>query len=68
MADKINNNINEEGNTRFGGIFPRLGNSDTPTGPIGRLFAKFFTTKAAPYLDDTGEIAFGDLPQKLLHT
>ena len=57
MADKINKeNLNEEGLTRFGGIFPRLGNSDTPTGPIGRLFAKFFTTKAAPYLDDTGQV------------
>lgn len=56
MADKINKTLNEEGYTRFGGIFPRVGNFDTPTGPIGRLFAKFFSTKAAPYLDDIGEL------------
>ncbi len=47
MADEIKDNqINESGYTTFGGTANRAGNYYTPTGPIGRFFAKFFATKA----------------------
>lgn len=47
MADEIKDNqINESGYTNFGGTANRAGNYYTPTGPIGRFFAKFFATKA----------------------
>lgn len=46
MADKIEDNIEESGYTNFGGSENRAGSYYTPTGPIGRFFAKFFATKA----------------------
>lgn len=52
MADTIEENneepINETGYTNFGGSAGRAGTYYTPTGPIGRFFAKFFATKAQP--------------------
>jgi hypothetical protein len=52
MVDKIEENneepINESGYTNFGGSAGRAGTYYTPTGPIGRFFAKFFATKAQP--------------------
>ena len=52
MADKIEENkeepVNESGYTNFGGSAGRAGTYYTPTGPIGRFFAKFFATKAQP--------------------
>ncbi len=52
MADKIEENkkdqIDESGYTNFGGSAGRSGTYYTPTGPIGRFFAKFFATKAQP--------------------
>lgn len=47
MADKVDNKLNESGYTTFGGN-DRAGSYYTPTGPIGRFFAKFFATKAQP--------------------
>ena len=46
MADEIKDNIQESGYTNFGGSENRAGSYYTPTGPIGRFFAKFFATKA----------------------
>ena len=46
MADEIKDNLNESGYTTFGGTETRGGSYYTPTGPIGRFFAKFFATKA----------------------
>lgn len=46
MADEIKDNIEESGYTNFGGSENRAGSYYTPTGPIGRFFAKFFATKA----------------------
>ena len=46
MADEIDNELNESGYTTFGGTQARTGSMYTPTGPIGRFFAKFFATKA----------------------
>lgn len=47
MADEINEEeLNESGYTKFGGSEGRAGNLYTPTGPMGRFFAKFFATKA----------------------
>jgi hypothetical protein len=46
MADEINDELNESGYTTFGGTQNRTGAYYTPTGPIGRFFAKFFATKA----------------------
>jgi len=46
MADEIKDNIEESGYTNFGGTENRAGSYYTPTGPIGRFFAKFFATKA----------------------
>jgi hypothetical protein len=46
MADEINDELNESGYTTFGGTQNRTGSYYTPTGPIGRFFAKFFATKA----------------------
>ena len=46
MADEINDELNESGYTTFGGTQNRAGSYYTPTGPIGRFFAKFFATKA----------------------
>jgi len=52
MVDKIEENneepVNESGYTNFGGSAGRSGTYYTPTGPIGRFFAKFFATKAQP--------------------
>ena len=47
MADEVKNNKEplEEGYTEFGGTAGRAGGYFTPTGPIGRFFAKFFATK-----------------------
>ena len=46
MANEIKDNIEESGYTNFGGSENRAGSYYTPTGPIGRFFAKFFATKA----------------------
>ncbi len=46
MADEINDELNESGYTTFGGTQQRTASYYTPTGPIGRFFAKFFATKA----------------------
>ena len=46
MADKVKEQIDESGYTNFGGTENRAGSYYTPTGPIGRFFAKFFATKA----------------------
>ena len=46
MADEVNDELNESGYTTFGGTQSRAGSYYTPTGPIGRFFAKFFATKA----------------------
>jgi hypothetical protein len=46
MADEIKDELNESGYTTFGGTQNRSGAYYTPTGPIGRFFAKFFATKA----------------------
>ena len=46
MADKVEDNIEESGYTNFGGTENRAGSYYTPTGPIGKFFAKFFATKA----------------------
>ena len=46
MADEIDDKLNESGYTTFGGTQARTGSMYTPTGPIGRFFAKFFATKA----------------------
>ena len=46
MADEVNDELNESGYTTFGGTQSRAGGIYTPTGPIGRFFAKFFATKA----------------------
>jgi hypothetical protein len=46
MADEIKDELNESGYTTFGGTQNRTGAYYTPTGPIGRFFAKFFATKA----------------------
>lgn len=49
MADKMNEEKIEEGYTSFGGTGSRgAGAYYYPSGPIGRFFAKFFATKAAP--------------------
>ena len=47
MADDIKNKEEslEEGYTNFGGTASRAGSFFTPTGPIGKFFAKFFATK-----------------------
>ena len=46
MADEVKDELNESGYTTFGGGAGRTGSYYTPTGPIGRFFAKFFATKA----------------------
>ena len=46
MADEIKDQLNESCYTTFGGTDNRAGTFYTPTGPIGRFFAKFFATKA----------------------
>lgn len=63
MADTIDENneepINETGYTNFGGSAGRAGTYYTPTGPIGRFFAKFFATKAQPAVQkalDQGQV------------
>jgi len=46
MADEIKDKKPlEEGYTEFGGTGSRVGGFFTPTGPIGRFFAKFFATQ-----------------------
>jgi hypothetical protein len=61
MADEIkkDDDLLEEGYTTFGGTSNRGGGYYTPTGPIGRFFAKFFATKAqkeAVRLIDKGNV------------
>tara|TARA_R110001583_G_scaffold4340_3_gene25138 strand:- start:3192 stop:5012 length:1821 start_codon:yes stop_codon:yes gene_type:complete len=49
MDNEINENeeeLNESGYTTFGGSAGRAGSFYTPTGPVGRFFAKFFANKA----------------------
>ena len=49
MDNEINEEekeINESGYTTFGGSQGRAGSYYTPTGPVGRFFAKFFANKA----------------------
>jgi len=46
VDDELNDELNESGYTTFGGTVNRAGGYYTPTGPIGRFFAKFFATKA----------------------
>jgi hypothetical protein len=47
MDNEVNNEeINESGYTTFGGSQNRAGSFYTPTGPVGRFFAKFFANKA----------------------
>ena len=46
VDDELNDELNESGYTTFGGTINRAGGYYTPTGPIGRFFAKFFATKA----------------------
>ena len=47
MDNEVNNEeINESGYTTFGGSQGRAGSYYTPTGPVGRFFAKFFANKA----------------------
>ena len=46
MASKINKENLEESYTTWGGSADRAGSFYTPTGPIGKFFAKFFATKA----------------------
>ena len=58
MADEVENNKPlEEGYTEFGGTANRSGAWLTPTGPIGKFFAKFFASKtqaeAAKAIDNT---------------
>ena len=60
MADRIENDIIEEGYTEFAeGGEAGQGPYYYPTGVFGRFFAKFFATKAVPVLakDKTGEQA-----------
>ena len=59
MADEIKDELNESGYTTFGGSTNRAGGFYTPTGPIGRFFAKFFATKtqkAAAQAIDKGQV------------
>tara|TARA_R110000744_G_scaffold50316_4_gene108877 strand:+ start:365 stop:2170 length:1806 start_codon:yes stop_codon:yes gene_type:complete len=60
MADEIEEQESlEEGYTVFGGTASRAGTSYTPTGPIGRFFAKFFANpaqKAAIQSMDNGNV------------
>jgi len=66
MADEINENNEriDETYTEFGGTSMRtpMGGQAffTPTGRLGRWFAKFFATKAQPYVADQGKT--GDTP------
>jgi len=51
MDNEVNENeeeeqLNESGYTTFGGSAGRAGSYYTPTGPVGRFFAKFFANKA----------------------
>ena len=61
MADEIEEQEPlEEGYTVFGGSPARAGTSYTPTGPIGRFFAKFFANpaqKAAVKAMDNGTVS-----------
>ena len=59
MADEIKDELNESGYTTFTGSEVGTGTYYTPTGPIGRFFAKFFATKAqtaAVRAIDTGHV------------
>ena len=66
MDNEINEEeLNESGYTNFGGTQGRAGAYYTPTGPIGRFFAKFFANpaqKAAVKAIDQGAVvpAIGD--------
>jgi len=62
MADEVNDEQEplEEGYTNFGGTASRAGGFFTPTGPVGKFFAKFFATKTqkiAAKSIDNGEIS-----------
>ena len=54
MAERIDNNdqINESGYTEFSERNTRNNMYFYPSGRLGRFFAKFFATKALPYLSD----------------
>lgn len=59
MADEVKKEINESGYTTFGGSAARAGSLYTPTGPMGRFWAKFFATPAqlpAQKAIDRGEV------------
>lgn len=66
MANEINKKDQErleEGYTEFGGTGARVpfgGSWFSPSGRLGRWFAKFFATKAQPYVADQGKL--GDTP------
>jgi len=53
MAKKIDN-INESGYTEFSEASTRNNAYFYPSGRLGKFFAKFFATKALPYLGDKG--------------
>ena len=56
MANEVKENL-EEGYTEFGGgIESRYGSYFYPSGKIGRFLAKFFATKAQPYLKDEPDL------------
>ena len=62
MDNEINEEekeLNESGYTTFGGSQGRAGSFYTPTGPVGRFFAKFFANpaqKAAVQALDQGKV------------
>ncbi len=62
MDNEINKEeekLEESGYTTFGGSAGRAGNLYTPTGPVGRFFAKFFANKAqyaAAKAMDSGQV------------
>lgn len=52
MADRIDENLDESmGHTKFSGSESRSPLYIQPTGAIGKLFARFFTTSAAPEVE-----------------
>jgi|10_taG_2_1085330.scaffolds.fasta_scaffold00100_27 hypothetical protein len=65
MADEIKKEeLLEEGYTEFGGTAARGGSFFTPTGPLGKFFAKFFAStaqaKALKLMDQGGASLGGD--------
>ena len=55
MADELKKERLEEGYTSFGGATTQGGSLHAPTGLFSRFFAKFFATKAAPYVAKENE-------------